>query len=237
LTTPCGDMSPNPDMNRNTLLCILVSTSTGLQPESVTAAAPWIAKKLWRSRNASCGKSGSHLMRTRCHVLPSGGCWPSPQATGSTMTTWCTAWWRAGRATQIPHTTSLTSLRAVGQRAGLITSWGGGAFGFMRSLALIGPLTVPQIAQMRPTSRQRAGGPLRARAVCVRTGGGNQQGWPARRWRRRCRAARGRRRDRCGDIQGGDRRHRSRARERPACTAPDAATAAGARRNRALLAP
>jgi DNA-binding MarR family transcriptional regulator len=46
-------------------------------------------------------------------------------------------------------------LRAVGQKTGLITSWGGGAFGFMRSLALIGPLTVPQIAQMRPTSRQR----------------------------------------------------------------------------------
>ena len=46
-------------------------------------------------------------------------------------------------------------IRAVGQRTGFITSWGGGAFGFMRSLALIGPLTVPQIAQMRPTSRQR----------------------------------------------------------------------------------
>jgi DNA-binding MarR family transcriptional regulator len=46
-------------------------------------------------------------------------------------------------------------LRAVGQKTGLITSWGGGAFGFMRSLALLGPLTVPQIAQMRPTSRQR----------------------------------------------------------------------------------
>src|SRR5262245_16099478 len=46
-------------------------------------------------------------------------------------------------------------LRAIGQRTGLITSWGGGAFGFMRSLALIGPLTVPLIAQMRPTSRQR----------------------------------------------------------------------------------
>jgi DNA-binding MarR family transcriptional regulator len=37
----------------------------------------------------------------------------------------------------------------------LITSWGGGAFGFMRSLALLGPLTVPQIAQMLPPSRQR----------------------------------------------------------------------------------
>jgi DNA-binding MarR family transcriptional regulator len=46
-------------------------------------------------------------------------------------------------------------IRAVGQRTGLITTWGGGAFGFMRSLALMGPLTVPQIAQMRPTSRQR----------------------------------------------------------------------------------
>jgi DNA-binding MarR family transcriptional regulator len=46
-------------------------------------------------------------------------------------------------------------LRAVGQKTGLITSWGGGAFGFLRSVALLGPLTVPQIAQMRPTSRQR----------------------------------------------------------------------------------
>jgi DNA-binding MarR family transcriptional regulator len=46
-------------------------------------------------------------------------------------------------------------IRAVGQKTGLITSWGGGAFGFMRTLALLGPRTVPQIAQMRPTSRQR----------------------------------------------------------------------------------
>ena len=46
-------------------------------------------------------------------------------------------------------------IRALGQRSGLITSWGGGAFGLLRSLALIGPLTVPQIAEMRPTSRQR----------------------------------------------------------------------------------
>jgi DNA-binding MarR family transcriptional regulator len=46
-------------------------------------------------------------------------------------------------------------IRALGQKAGLITSWGGGAFGFMRSIALLGPLTVPQIAEMRPTSRQR----------------------------------------------------------------------------------
>jgi DNA-binding MarR family transcriptional regulator len=46
-------------------------------------------------------------------------------------------------------------IRALGQRSGLITSWGGGAFGLLRNLALIGPLTVPQIAEMRPTSRQR----------------------------------------------------------------------------------
>ena len=46
-------------------------------------------------------------------------------------------------------------IRAFGQKTGFITNWGGGAFGFMRSLALLGPLTVPQIAQMRPTSRQR----------------------------------------------------------------------------------
>src|SRR5262245_29624785 len=46
-------------------------------------------------------------------------------------------------------------IRAAGQKAGLITSWGAGKFGFMRSLALLGPLTVPQIAEMRPTSRQR----------------------------------------------------------------------------------
>lgn len=46
-------------------------------------------------------------------------------------------------------------IRAVGQKTGLITTWGGGAFGFIRSLARLGALTVPQIAQMRPTSRQR----------------------------------------------------------------------------------
>jgi DNA-binding MarR family transcriptional regulator len=46
-------------------------------------------------------------------------------------------------------------IRAMGQKTGHITSWGGGAFGFMRSLALLGPLTVPDIAGMRPTSRQR----------------------------------------------------------------------------------
>jgi DNA-binding MarR family transcriptional regulator len=46
-------------------------------------------------------------------------------------------------------------IRAFGQKAGFMTSWGAGAFGFIRSLALLGPLTVPEIAKMRPTSRQR----------------------------------------------------------------------------------
>jgi DNA-binding MarR family transcriptional regulator len=46
-------------------------------------------------------------------------------------------------------------IRAFGQRTGFMTRWGAGAFGFMRSLALLGPLTVPEIAKMRPTSRQR----------------------------------------------------------------------------------
>ena len=46
-------------------------------------------------------------------------------------------------------------VRAAGQKAGFFTSWGAGAFGFMRSLALLGPLTVPEIARLRPTSRQR----------------------------------------------------------------------------------
>jgi DNA-binding MarR family transcriptional regulator len=45
--------------------------------------------------------------------------------------------------------------RALGRKTGFITDWGAGGYGFLRSLALLGPLTVPQIARMRPTSRQR----------------------------------------------------------------------------------
>lgn len=45
--------------------------------------------------------------------------------------------------------------RALGRKTGFITGWGAGAYGFLRSLALLGPLTVPAIARMRPTSRQR----------------------------------------------------------------------------------
>jgi len=46
-------------------------------------------------------------------------------------------------------------LRAMGRDAGLVTSWGAGTYGFLRSLALDGPQTVPDIARSRPTSRQR----------------------------------------------------------------------------------
>ncbi len=46
-------------------------------------------------------------------------------------------------------------VRAGGRKLGLISNWGAGTYGFLRSLALMGPLTVPQIAGMRPTSRQR----------------------------------------------------------------------------------
>jgi DNA-binding MarR family transcriptional regulator len=46
-------------------------------------------------------------------------------------------------------------VRALGQKAGLLTGWGAGTYGFLRSLTLLGPLTVPEIARMRPTSRQR----------------------------------------------------------------------------------
>lgn len=46
-------------------------------------------------------------------------------------------------------------LRAAGARVGAVTNWGGGLWGFLRSLALEGPQTVPQIARARPVSRQR----------------------------------------------------------------------------------
>ncbi len=46
-------------------------------------------------------------------------------------------------------------MRAAGKKAGLVTSWGGGTWGFLRSLALNGPATVPQLARLRPVARQR----------------------------------------------------------------------------------
>src|SRR5262245_66558285 len=46
-------------------------------------------------------------------------------------------------------------LRAFGQKNGLFTTWGGGAYGFLRSLALLGPMPMPQIGHMRTSGRQR----------------------------------------------------------------------------------
>ncbi len=36
-----------------------------------------------------------------------------------------------------------------------MTSWGGGLWGFLRSLEVHGPATVPQLARMRPVAHQR----------------------------------------------------------------------------------
>lgn len=46
-------------------------------------------------------------------------------------------------------------MRAAGQKSGLVTRWGAASFGFLRNLALRGPLTVPQIARLHCISRQR----------------------------------------------------------------------------------
>jgi DNA-binding MarR family transcriptional regulator len=46
-------------------------------------------------------------------------------------------------------------IRAMGRAHGFLTSWGAGSYGFLRTLALEGPKTVPEIARSRPTSRQR----------------------------------------------------------------------------------
>ena len=46
-------------------------------------------------------------------------------------------------------------LREAGKRTGGVTAWGGGLWGFLNSLALGGPQTVPQIARARPVARQR----------------------------------------------------------------------------------
>ena len=45
-------------------------------------------------------------------------------------------------------------LRAAGKRTGHVSPGGGGIWGFLHSLAVDGPQTVPQLARVRPVSRQ-----------------------------------------------------------------------------------
>ena len=45
-------------------------------------------------------------------------------------------------------------LRAAGKRTGHVTPGGGGIWGFLHSLAIDGPQTMPQLARARPVSRQ-----------------------------------------------------------------------------------
>ena len=45
-------------------------------------------------------------------------------------------------------------LQALGKRSGAVNPWGGGVWGFLRTLATSGPATVPEIARARPVSRQ-----------------------------------------------------------------------------------
>ena len=45
-------------------------------------------------------------------------------------------------------------LRAIGKRTGHVTPGGGGIWGFLHSLAVDGPQTVPQLARARPVARQ-----------------------------------------------------------------------------------
>jgi DNA-binding MarR family transcriptional regulator len=46
-------------------------------------------------------------------------------------------------------------IRAAGQKSGLVSQSGGGTLGFLRTVAIAGAITVPDLARMRPTSRQR----------------------------------------------------------------------------------
>jgi DNA-binding MarR family transcriptional regulator len=46
-------------------------------------------------------------------------------------------------------------VRAAGQKHGLVSKSGGGTLGFLRTVEAAGAITVPDLARMRPTSRQR----------------------------------------------------------------------------------
>lgn len=64
---------------------------------------------------------------------------------------------RTGRAAVVVMIEALYlafRLRAWGKRGGHVSASGGGVWGMLRSLALEGPQTVPQLARTRPVSRQ-----------------------------------------------------------------------------------
>jgi DNA-binding MarR family transcriptional regulator len=46
-------------------------------------------------------------------------------------------------------------IRTAGQKYGLVSKSGSGTLGFLRTIATAGAITVPDLARMRPTSRQR----------------------------------------------------------------------------------
>ena len=46
-------------------------------------------------------------------------------------------------------------MREAGKTSGAVTRWGGGLWGFLRTLERDGPRTVPAIARSRPVARQR----------------------------------------------------------------------------------
>lgn len=46
-------------------------------------------------------------------------------------------------------------MRAAGRKYGFVSKRGAGTLGFLRTLRNDGPITVPDLARMRPTSRQR----------------------------------------------------------------------------------
>jgi DNA-binding MarR family transcriptional regulator len=57
-------------------------------------------------------------------------------------------------AVMLETQTTFFRLRAAGAKFGAATSWGGGAWGFLRSLKVEGPRTVAQFARGRLVSRQ-----------------------------------------------------------------------------------
>lgn len=71
------------------------------------------------------------------------------------------------------------ALRAAGQQSGLVTDWGGGTWGLLRTIAADGPMTMSDLARKRSVSRQYiqklAAGPLRDRLIELAPNEANQR--------------------------------------------------------------